>query len=235
VTSATATQDDLLDNLFWHALNGPQAHFAMGDGEVRRFAPGFSPIVGFADARQPRLDALLPFCAAGEQFYCDGWSGPPPQAWQIEAETFMRKMIWRAPMPAEDEAPEARRLTLEHLPQILDLVALTRPGPFGPRTIELGEYFGLFEAPSGRLMAMAGERCAAGSLREISGVCTHPDFQGRGLARRLMRKLIRRQLQRGETPVLHVMSANESAHRLYLAMGFADYRESVVRVISRRQ
>jgi GNAT superfamily N-acetyltransferase len=226
----TRTQGELLDNLFWHALSGPQAHFSVGGSAVRRFAPGFSPIVGFADVAQPQLDALRPFCAPGEPFYCDGWSGQPPQGWQVEAETHMRKMIWRAPMPAEDEAPEAKPLTVDHLPQILELVALTRPGPFGPRTIELGEYFGLFEGE--RLMAMAGERCAAGSLREISGVCTHPDFQGRGLARRLMSKLIRSQLQRGETPVLHVMSANEGAHRMYLRMGFADHRESVVRVIS---
>ena len=30
---------------------------------------------------------------------------------------------------------------------------------------------------------------AATGLREISGVCTHPDYQGRGYARRLMTKL----------------------------------------------
>jgi predicted GNAT family acetyltransferase len=81
-------------------------------------------------------------------------------------------------------------------------------------------------------MAMAGERMSAGALREISGVCTHPDFQGRGLARRLAAKLIRRQLQRGETPFLHVMRDNESAHGLYQRMGFRDHCETVVRVIS---
>jgi predicted GNAT family acetyltransferase len=95
----------------------------------------------------------------------------------------------------------------------------------------MGEYFGCFEGD--RLIAMAGERTRAGALHEISGVCTHPDFQGRGLARRLMVKLIRRQLQRDEIPFLHVMCSNEGAHRLYLKMGFADYRQSVVRIISR--
>ncbi|SFM77258.1 GNAT family N-acetyltransferase [Variovorax sp. OV329] len=224
--------DALLDNLFWHALGGAQSHFAAGDGEVRRFAAGFSPIVAFADPSRPRLDALLPLCAQGEQFYCDGWSSPAPAGWQIDAQALMRKMIWRAPPPAEDEAPDAKTLVPGHLPQILELVALTRPGPFGVRTIELGEYFGFFDE-GGRLMAMAGERCHAGALREISGVCTHPDFQGRGLARRLMAKLVRRQMQRGETPVLHVMSTNEGAVALYRRMGFADHRESVVRVISR--
>jgi len=231
--STAADPEALLDNLFWHALTGAQAHFATGEGDIRRFATGFSPIVGFADPERPQLDALLPYCETGEQFYCDGWSGAAPPGWRIDAEARMRKMIWRGPMPAQDEAREAVRLGPAQLPQILDLVSLTRPGPFGPRTIELGEYFGLVDAASGRLMAMTGERCAAGPLREISGVCTHPDFQGRGLARRLMAKVIRRQMQRGETPVLHVMSSNEGACALYRRMGFADHRETVVRVISR--
>jgi predicted GNAT family acetyltransferase len=69
--------------------------------------------------------------------------------------------------------------------------------------------------------------------REISGVCTHPDYQGRGYARKLMLKVMRQQLLRGETPFLHVMSANAPAHQLYLKMGFTDYMEPVVRVISR--
>lgn len=235
MSTAPGSPLSLLDNLFWHALAGPQAHFAVGGDEVRRFAPGFSPIVGFADPTHPKLDALIPFCQSGEQFYCDGWSGAVPAGWQVDAEARMQKMIWRAPMPATDEAPEAVRLAPEQIPQILELVGLTRPGPFGPRTIELGEYYGLVEPGSGRLMAMAGERCAAGPLREISGVCTHPDFQGRGLARRLMAKLIRRQMARGETPVLHVMSVNEGAIALYKRMDFDAHRESVVRVISRRE
>ena len=235
MSTVAGSPPSLLDNLFWHALAGPQAHFAVGQGDVRRFAPGFSPIVGFADPANPRLDALVPFCEVGEQFYCDGWSGPVPAGWQVDAEARMQKMIWRAPMPAQDEAPEAVRLSQAQLPQILELVGLTRPGPFGPRAIELGEYYGLLEPGSGRLMAMAGERCAAGPLREISGVCTHPDFQGRGLARRLMAKLIRRQMERAETPVLHVMSVNEGAIALYRRMGFDAHRESVVRVVSRRE
>ena len=115
-------------------------------------------------------------------------------------------------------------------PQALELALLTRPGPFGPRTPELGEYFGYFDGD--RLVAMAGERMAAESLREISGVCTHPDHRGRGHARKLMLKLVRRQLQRGETPFLHVMRDNASARELYQRMGFGIYRESVVRVIA---
>jgi GNAT superfamily N-acetyltransferase len=221
----------LLDNIVWHTLSGPHARFADGTDEARRYAIGFSPLIGFADPKQPAFGALDPYCASGERFYCDGWSGTAPPGWQVEVEGTMSKMVWDASAPAVDPAPDAIRLGSEHAPAALDLASLTRPGPFGIRTIELGEYFGYFE--DDRLIAMAGERMATSDLREISGVCTHPDARGRGLARKLMLKLIRRQMQRGETPFLHVMTNNDSAHRLYRQMGFRVYRDSIVRVIAR--
>ena len=226
------TLETVLDNIFWHTLTGPHAKFATGAGGARRYAEGFPLILGFAAAEAPDFAALAPYCAPGEHFYCDRWSGAAPADWRIDAESTMFKMLWDAPVPATDAAPDARPLGAGHTAQMLDLAALTQPGPFGPRNLELGEYFGLFEGT--RLVAMAGERCHAGTLREISGVCTHPDFQGRGLAWRLMVKLIRRQRQRGETPFLHVMSDNDRARRLYRRMGFRDYRETTVRVVSRR-
>ena len=143
----------------------------------------------------------------------------------------MIKMVWHGGQPAMDEAPDAISLGVEHATRAVELAELTRPGPFGPRTIELGEYFGYFQGP--RLVAMAGERMCAGALHEISGVCTHPDQQGRGLARRLMMKLILRQMQRGKTPFLHVMTANAGARALYERMGFRNYRESPVRIVTR--
>jgi ribosomal protein S18 acetylase RimI-like enzyme len=219
----------LLDNITWHTLAGPHAKFASGTSDARRYTRGFSPIIGFENPQQPNFDALAPYCAPDEHFYCEGWAGAAPTAWRIDVESTMFKMIWEAPMPATDEAPEAQALGPEHAEQALELAMLTRPGPFGPRTIELGEYFGCFDGE--RLMAMAGERMHAGTLREISGVCTHPAFQGQGLARRLMAKLIRRQMLRDEMPFLHVMRDNDPARRLYARMGFLDYRESVVRVI----
>ena len=220
-----------LDDIVWQALVGAHAKYATGTDEAQRYAAGFSPIVGFADRERPNIGALSPFCAPGELFYCDGWSGEPPTGWRIDVEDVMLKMIWDGPTPAKDEATDAIRLGPEHVAQALELVALTRPGPFGPRTLELGDYFGCLE--NGRLVAMAGERLSAPPLREVSGVCTHPDFQGRGHARRLMSKLIRREIERGETPCLHVMRDNSSAWRLYERMGFRLHRESVVRVISK--
>lgn len=220
----------LLDNIAWNTLVGPHAKYATGTDDARRYSAGFSPIVGFADTENPNLDALARFCDPGEHFYCADWSRPAPVGWRIDADSTMFQMVWEAAMPATDECHEAVKLGREHAAQALDLANLTRPGPFGPRTIELGEYFGCFEGQ--RLVAMAGERMCAGTLREISGVCTHPDSQGRGLARQLMVKLVRRQMQRDETPFLHVMRDNRNAYRLYERMGFRVYRELVIRVIS---
>ncbi|WP_372526556.1 GNAT family N-acetyltransferase [Piscinibacter sp.] len=139
-------------------------------------------------------------------------------------------MVWDGAMPDDHEEPEAIVLEPRHLSQALALAQLTRPGPFGPRTLELGEYYGYFQ--NHRLLAMAGERMHADVHREISGVCTHPDHQRKGLARRLMTKLIGHQMRRNETPFLHVMLDNVNAHRLYELMGFRDYRESAIRIVS---
>jgi len=226
-----STMHSLLDNIMWNCLSGPHAKFAAGTGNVRRYAQGFSPILGFANPAKPDFAALEKICAPGESFYCDIWTGTPPPDWQVEKEATMFKMVWSAALPDSDAAPDAVPLRPEHAAQAVELAKLTNPGPFGIRTPELGEYFGYFDGD--RLIAMAGERMCAGDLHEVSGICTHPDFQGHGLAKKLTLKLIRRQMQRGKTPFLHVMSHNTGARALYDKMGFRNYRETVVRVIAR--
>ncbi|HEU4779529.1 MAG TPA: GNAT family N-acetyltransferase [Steroidobacteraceae bacterium] len=221
----------LLDNIMWNCLSGPHSKFASGTGAVRRYAPGFSAIVGCEDPEHPDFLTLQNFCAPGDSFYFDIWSGLAPTGWQIDKEAHMFKMVWDAPAPPEDAAPDAVRLQPKHFEQAVQLALLTNPGPFGIRTPELGEYFGYFEGD--KLIAMAGERMCAGDLHEISGICTHPDFQGRGLARKLTLKLVSRQMRRGKTPFLHVLSHNAVARGLYEKMGFRNYLETVVRVATR--
>ena len=226
----------LLDNVIWNSLVGPHAAFATGSGGARRYAPGFSPIVGFADQQQPDFESLAYWCKSDEHLYCSGWDGPVPRGWQVEADSTMCLMVCPVDVASgsrngmSGDLDGARRLEPRHAQQAMELAQLTRPGPFGLRTIELGDYFGFFEGE--RLVAMAGERMHAGSFREISGVCTHPDFQGRGMARRLMIRLMALQSARGQTSFLHVMSANQGARRLYEDLGFRNYLEPVVRVIA---
>jgi ribosomal protein S18 acetylase RimI-like enzyme len=220
-----------LDDIFWLALSGTQARFAAGGGAARRYAPGFSPILAFKDRENPDFAALEPYTAVGERFYVDTWSGPAPAGWDIVVDKKMKRMVWAGALPDEDPTLDARPLDASHAQHAVDLAALTNPGPFGLRTIELGEYFGVFEGD--KLVAMAGERLHAGPYREVSGVCTHPEHQGHGLARRLSLKIVRLQMQRGQLPFLHVVSSNTTAHALYEKMGFREYKETVVRVVER--
>lgn len=222
----------VLDNIFWFALTGHQACFASGDGDARRYARGLSPIIGFADPATPDFAALTPWCEPGEQVYWPDWTCDPPKDWQIHGEVSLFRMIWDGDMPESDVFPDAIPLGPQHGDQALALAVLTNPGPFGLRTIELGDYFGWVEG--GELIAMAGERVHAENLREVSGICTHPDYRGRGLAKRLTLKLIRLEILRGETPFLHVMGDNPDARALYQRMGFVDYCETRLRIISRR-
>lgn len=220
-----------LEPVFWETLSGPHASFSTGNDVARRYAPGFSPIVAFANKDGADLNAINAFCAVGEQLFFPGWSGDVPAGWQVEVQTTMLQMLWKGPLPERDDAPEAVRLSAEHVPQAMALATATRPGPFGPRTIELGDYFGLFDGD--QLIAMAGERCYTGPLREISGVCTHPDHRGQGLAGRLMKKLIRRQMLRKESIFLNVTVSNAGARRQYERMGFVYQNELALCVAAR--
>ena len=114
--------------------------------------------------------------------------------------------------------PEAIRLTAADVPEILDLVDRTQPGPFRPRTIELGTYLGIRR--NGALVAMAGERLHPPGWTEISAVCTDPAYRGQGLATRLVSAVGAGIADRGDRVLLHAAARNVTAIRLYLAIGF---------------
>lgn len=220
-----------LANLFWRAFTGSQAHLATGNDRSRRYLPGFPPIIAFADPAKPDFDSLADLCEPGVRFYIAEWKGAAPKGWKMEIDTLMCAMILdddgrRVSLP-KDIVP----LRQEHVAQMVALAALTRPGPFAQRPMQIGEWYGILEGE--RLVAMAGERAADGEFREISGVCTLPDYQGRGYARLLTERVIQSQLARGLTPFLHVASANARARALYERMGFVVDQEIAMRVVTR--
>ena len=224
---------DVLDNVFWNSLSGPHAHLSSGGSRARRYARGFPAIAGFPDPQCPDFESLVELFEADEPFYTCGWSGPAPAGWRVDVDARMFLMAWDGTVPAEDPAPEATALDLRHVGRMLALAQATRPGPFGPRNVEMGEYYGILDGD--RLVAMAGERMHVGNYREISAVCTDPAHQGRGLARRLTEKLIRIQVGRGQKPFLHVMSHNDRARGMYERMGFRIHGEFPVRVVARNR
>jgi predicted GNAT family acetyltransferase len=104
------------------------------------------------------------------------------------------------------------------VPEMLALTAATQPGPFLPSTIQMGRYLGI-RSNDGALVAMAGERLKLSDFTEISAVCTHPAFRGRGNARALVSSLACYAVREGKTPFLHVTQEN-SAKLLYEKVGF---------------
>jgi predicted GNAT family acetyltransferase len=115
---------------------------------------------------------------------------------------------------------------------MLVLTAATEPGPFLPQTIQMGNYFGI-RASDGRLVAMAGERLQSTAFAEISAVCTHTEFRGRGYARDLTTFLAAQIRAAGKTPFLHVKSEN-GAKLVYQRIGFRFRAAIYLTVISLR-
>lgn len=218
-------------NIVWHSLSGAQAPLSAGTDHIRRYARGYSQLIGARDPKAPDFDALSPFCTPDEHFYVVGWDGPAPPGWQIDVDAAVDQLVWEHPSPTALYSDDITRLGAEHVARMIALTEITKPGPFAERTIEFGEFYGIFDGES--LLAMAGERMHAGSLREISAVCTDPAAQGRGLARRLMNLLLRTQMARRQRPFLHVMAENVHARGVYERMGFRHHQRLPCRVVSR--
>lgn len=215
-------QNDVLDNPIWHALTGPQAHLALGAQPVLRFQPEFAPFSAMevlSDANRAALAALLPEQATTVLFTTEPVSLPP--GLEAVMVTQLMQMVVETPAISGD-AVEMVLLGPDDVSAMQELVALTEPGPFAPRTVELGSYLGIFDGD--RLVAMAGERLQPPGFTEVSAVCTHPDYRGRGYARALVSRVANGIASRGETPFLHVLPHNISAIATYRRIGFVERR-----------
>ena len=155
------------------------------------------------------------------------WRIEPPADWRRVGGGFGHQMILdrlvaRAGHRRQDPTAD-RASTAADVPQMLALVELTQPGPFRPRTIELGHYFGVFE--DGRAHRDGGG--AAANTRVHRGQRRlHPPERPRPRSRRRAQPPRRTGiLARGQTPILHVAQANVGARRVYERLGFIVRRE----------
>jgi ribosomal protein S18 acetylase RimI-like enzyme len=208
----------VLDNPALASLTGPHAHFAERRGRVLRYPVDVSPWVGLPDEPDAEDWAdVAALAGPGAEVPLAGYfRGAVPDGWEIAFAVDGVQLVDDGIAAAPD--PEAVRLTPADVPEMLDLVARTRPGPFLPRTIELGTYLGIRRG--GALVAMAGERLHPPGWTEISAVCTDPAFRGQGLAGRLVLAVAHGIRERGETPFLHTGARNTGAIRLYESLGF---------------
>jgi ribosomal protein S18 acetylase RimI-like enzyme len=221
---SSADAQRALDHPVWSCLTTRHARFALGDGLARRYVASVSPIAAVSGVTQDHVAALDALVDVGDDVGLIGPSVPElPGHWETLYASRLVQMVRADRSPLAEGDVEASPLGAADVPEMLELVGATKPGPFRPRTPELGTYLGIREG--GRLIAIAGERMWAGRFREVSAVCTHPDARGRGYARALVGRIVNGMLARGETPMLHVDKPNRRAIDLYLALGFAPRTE----------
>jgi ribosomal protein S18 acetylase RimI-like enzyme len=207
-----------LDNPFWSSLRSRHRALALEAGGVARYPSWFAPFIGVADAGVDAADALAALVEPGESVLLLGVAPKRvPGGWRLESFEDLAQMVCDEPVPVVD-GPEIIELSAAHRADVLALTALVYPHYFRERTMELGRYFGIYQ--DGRLAAMIGERLGTDTHQEMSAICTHPDFIGRGYARRLTAMLGNDTLQRGRMPFLHVSHENVRAKRLYEQLGY---------------
>jgi predicted GNAT family acetyltransferase len=222
-----------LDRPVWATLNSYHLPLSIGGALARRFLPDVNLFASSRDESPESLSALSAMVSPAQQIYlAQAATIVVPPGLQAVRQARCVQMVAARPfghMPAHQH--EIRKLTDVDAPDMLALATLTQPGPFLARTHRMGTFRGIHI--DGRLAAMAGERFRFPGYTEISGVCTHPDFRGRGLARILSAVAAADIETRAERPFLHAWTTNRSAIALYESMGFELRAEIDVAVLER--
>ncbi|WP_314505062.1 GNAT family N-acetyltransferase [uncultured Microbacterium sp.] len=217
-TVSTHQDAAVLDNPAWHSLAGPHASFAIGDDLVRRYPSDVAPFVAVRTWDEPRVwDALVELVGPGAEIGLSATDELPPEGWEILGRGEGVQLVQtEALSPRPDD--EAIVLGVADVPEMLALVERNEPGPFRPRTHELGRYIGFRR--DGKLIAMAGERLHPEGWTEISAVATDVQYRGQGLASRLVLDAVFHIQQRGDRALLHAAATNVGAIALYERLGF---------------
>ncbi len=215
--SMTPADEGQLDNPVWSAVSTRQMKMTVGDEKARRFPPDMSPLAGTVDMHPDTLNGLSGLLDPGNPDDMIGLLLPVevalPQDLTSLLELPVVQMLYHGGEPAQSRAPQIEQLVAADAGEMLALAQRTRPGPFAARTPELGRFWGV--RMDGRIVAMAGERLSMPGFTEVSGVCTHPDFLGRGLGSALVGHAVSQIIKTGDRPFLHVVATNEGAIRLY--------------------
>ena len=225
----------ILDNMIWNALNTGNNDIAIMNGDIGCYLPDIAPFAGMKDFNDVNLKKLYEFVPANQNVAISSLDkmNHDESKWQLLQPMDVTQMVY-------EHAERTFRtknsslivpLSEEHIPQMLELTALTKPGPFLQQTIRFKNYFGIFI--EGRLAAMTGQRMHPLPYMEVSAVCTHPDFRGMGYAKSLMLHVMKIILNNYYTPFLHVLSNNSNAIELYKTIGFRTRKQIFVDVIRR--
>jgi predicted GNAT family acetyltransferase len=215
--------DHVLDNPGWNALISGNSNLANGNDEVKYFAKDVSPFVGFKHSTHQSFQTLFDIVPHnGPLGFITPVETEIPQQWEVLQAIKSYQMVFDEAIEPAGVTAELKPLTTEHVPQMLALTKLTNPGPFAEKTIDFGHYQGIFDGD--KLVAMAGQRLNIFNYAEISAVCTHPDYLGRGYARQLLLHHVHRIRAASNIPFLHVRHDNHRAVKVYEGLGFVARR-----------
>lgn len=216
-----------LDHAVWLALCGRQSGLSEGSDAARRVRRDIGPFVAARDRSAKAVAAMA--ALIDDESYVMGDPPPDLPGVTVVSSAAGVQMVAEAPVPPPVDL-DFVELGDDDAPAMLELATLTKPGPFRAQTHRLGGFVGVRQG--GRLVAMAGERFKPGNFCEVSGVCTHPDARGQGLAGALMRVVAGRIVARGEVPFLHAYASNVAAIALYERLGFRHRRMVTATVLA---
>jgi ribosomal protein S18 acetylase RimI-like enzyme len=213
-----------LDNPIWYALTGPHRQFAIGHGKARHYPREMAPFSGIAEATAAAYaDLSIDLPPPSEARLFRSTDHPAPPGWETVSARQIVQMVCDGtdlPPPNDLDARIAPLGTAD-APDMLALVDVAQPGPFAPRTIQLGNYVGVRHSRTGQLIAMGGERLRVDDYVELSAIAVHPDARGWGLGMAITYHLARAAISRAEAPFLHVYPDNP-ALGLYTRLGFRE-------------
>ena len=216
--------EDVLYNPVYNALISEDAPLALGTGLVRWFDEQVSPFAGFPTDHLNGFDDLYHLFSPGRTLlYATPQQIKEPPGWDLRAGIKGLQFVYDGKTFIGEPSLKPIALNKENAAEMVKLATLTKPGPFGLRTIEFGHYYGIFH--NKELVAMTGQRLHVANFSEISAVCTHPDFLGRGFAAALIQHQQNLILGHGQVPFLHVREDNSRAIALYTRLGFTVRRE----------
>jgi len=225
----------VLDNTIWNAITTGNKDIARVNGEAGYYHPEIAPFGAVKEYSDDNLKKFYEFLPANARVAIsyEEEIKLEEKKWKVLQHMDCCQMVYEKPVDSfvTEASSLIVQLEMQHVPEMLELTALTKPGPFFEKTILFGNYFGIFI--DGRLAAMTGQRMNPVPYMEVSAVCTHPDHRGKGYAKALMLHVMKIILDNSFTPFLHVLTSNVNAIQLYESIGFRIRKKLFIDIVQR--
>ena len=225
---------DLFTDPAWHALTSQHSHLAVIEGDARRYPVNVAPFAALAKPTELALWELHSLLAPGEYVWLFGTHYPHLPELLNEGTLECLQMVLTRELDAKPSAIDL--LSAADADAMVALTDIAFPGFFRSHTYRMGTYYGVWldsRDESGQLIAMGGERLTLDGYTEISGVCTHPDHRGKGLAANLIARVAQDHVEKSVVSFLHVTASNTNAIELYRRLGFVETRRAMLTRLAR--